>query len=400
MYSGHSSNGRIKLKRQKWIILAGIIVLGLVTALITIKKIRPQKSESVKSDTLRVVILDSGDYYYSDEGIENGIRLATADLEKETGVKVKLKRVDDGGDYVNGISMAKALAEDDTADVVISFQNFESIGAEAGFFEEAGKPFVVTMGCYDEVAEKGYSYLITDFLSGKTIGKRIGEYLKEKGRKNIALCHSDTTFEKDEMKGIQSAVRNAGKTNIYHTQTGPFDDSGLSELLVECDRLQLDTLVANFYTQTDSAWLLSMMRKKRPDMLVIGDYALDSSEILKEYGKGLEGVVIVPVYPYEESNTLKQFTKQYEKATGVEFSTAAVQYYDLFQMLGKAFHEKGRSGKAIMDELKKDKGYSGVAGRISFDDKGRLVTKNCPVFVCKNKKFVRINQSERKGTVE
>ena len=52
------------MKRQKWIILAGIIVLGLVTALITIKKRQPQKSESVKTDTLRVVILDSGDYYY------------------------------------------------------------------------------------------------------------------------------------------------------------------------------------------------------------------------------------------------------------------------------------------------------------------------------------------------
>lgn len=77
--------------------------------------------------------MDSGDYYYSDEGIENGIMLAQEALEKESGISIDLERVDDGGDYVNGISMAKALAEDESVDLVISFQNFESIGAEAGF---------------------------------------------------------------------------------------------------------------------------------------------------------------------------------------------------------------------------------------------------------------------------
>ena len=184
------------MKRQKRII-AGIVILAVVAGIVMVAgKIqrKPRKAKSTKTDTLKIVILDSGDYYYSDEGIENGIMLAQEALEKESGISIDLERVDDGGDYVNGISMAKALAEDESVDLVISFQNFESIGAEAGFFEQVQKPFIITMGCYDEVAERGYEYLITDFLSGRTIGSSIGEFLKQEKRENIALCHSDTTF--------------------------------------------------------------------------------------------------------------------------------------------------------------------------------------------------------------
>ena len=230
------------MKRQKRII-AGIVILAVVAGTVMVAgKIqrKPPKAKSTKTDTLKIVILDSGDYYYSDEGIENGIMLAQEALEKESGISIDLERVDDGGDYVNGISMAKALAEDESVDMVISFQNFESIGAEAGFFEQVQKPFIITMGCYDEVAERGYEYLITDFLSGRTIGSSIGEFLKQEKRENIALCHSDTTFEKDELKGIQSAIRDSDNTNIYYTQTGPFDEDGLAQLLARCEKLSID----------------------------------------------------------------------------------------------------------------------------------------------------------------
>ena len=192
------------------------------------------------------------------------------------------------------------------------------------------------------------------------------------------------------MKGIQSAIRDSDNTNIYYTQTGPFDEDGLAQLLARCEKLSIDTVVANFYTQTDSAWLLSRLRKKRPDLTLVGDYALDSSEILKKYGKDLEGVVIVPVYPYEDREEMERFIRRYEVEKQVRFSTAAVQYYDLFQMLGKAYDRCGGDSQSMMRELKKKKGYEGVAGRIYFDEKGRLSSENCPVFVCRNSKFVRM----------
>lgn len=380
------------MKRSVQFAVIGIVLVCVVSVLIFGQVRRWQDSRKTEeNDGFRVVILDSEDYFYSDNGIEQGINLALKKMQEEGKVPITVDRVDDGGNYVTGISMAKSLASDDTVDAVISFQNFESIGPEMQFFEEAQKPFIVTMGCYDEVAEKGYDYFVADFLSGKTIGERIGQYLEELSCNSIALCHSDTTFEKDEIRGIQKVLNAGGKNRVFHTQTGPFDEAELSELLVQCSKLNIDTVVANFYNQEDSAWLLSELRQRAPELNVIGDYALDSSDILKKYGDNLEGVVIVPVYPYEESSKMNDFIQNYEKETGTTFSTAAVQYYDLFCMLAEYSNQGQVTGSELMKLLKSEDGYQGIAGTIRFDETGCLHVDNCPLFVCHNQEFVRLN---------
>jgi|GEM_PF-947311 len=350
-------------------------------------KMKEKQPEAVH-EGIAVVILDSGSYYYSDEGIDKGMKLAMEELEKESGLKVSVKRVDDDGDYVKGIALAESLAKDPEVDIVISFQNFESIGPEMPFFEEAGKPFIVTMGCYDEVAEQEYDYFVADFLSGKAIGRRIGRYLLENGASNIALCHSDTTFEQDEIRGLQAVVGDDEKTKVVYTQTGPFQDEELAGLLWKCDQLQVDTVVANFYDQEDCAWLLGQLGQKSKGLMLVGDYALDSEGILKEYGSNLENVTIIPSYPYLMTEELAQFINRYEEYAKTGFTTAAVQYYDLFKMLGKYWQKTGNDSQALMKQIKDPAGYRGVSGSIRFDENGCLTVKECPVYECHNGEFI------------
>lgn len=376
------------MKRKVW--FAAALAAVLLTCLgLTLAGAGESQEETAKDmSVLHVTILDSGDYYHSDAGIANGISLAVKEIKEELGITVKLDIVDDGEDYAKGISLARALAGDDGVDVVVSFQNFESIGATAEVFEEAGKPLVVTMGCYDEVADAGYEYFLADFLSGRAIGNRIGTWLAGKGVKSIALCHSDTKFEKDEIRGLQAALDAAEGISVKDSVTGPFDEEALSALLVRCRKLDVDAVVANFYDREDSAWLIRRLREKAPELTVVGDYALDSTEILQEYGAGLEGAVIVPVYPYVKSDRFTAFVGKYEEESGQIFSTAAVQYYDLFRMLAECYREAGDAKAALMSALKSEDGYEGAAGTLRFDGSGRLLAEECPVAVCRNGEFV------------
>jgi branched-chain amino acid transport system substrate-binding protein len=121
---------------------------------------------------------------------------------------------------------------------------------------------------------------------------------------------------------------------------------------------------------------------------VIGDYALNSSDILEQYGASLEGVVIVPAYPYEESAQLESFIEEYQKEYQSGFSSAAIQYYDLIRMIGEYSQDGNVTGTELMQLIKSESGYQGVSGTIRFDENGCLVTENCPLFICKNKEFV------------
>jgi hypothetical protein len=46
-----------------------------------------------------------------------------------------------------------------------------------------------------------------------------------------------------------------------------------------------------------------------------------------------------------------------------------------------------------METLKSDAGYQGVAGLIRFDQNGCLQTENCPMFICHNKEFERLEET-------
>ncbi len=377
------------MNRKKWFIyafiLALIVIIGGTAQMIWI---RTSEVKEKRSEALNLVILDSGDYYHIDDGIDAGLKMAINNLESKYGMKVELSVVDDEGDYVKGIALAKSLAADPDVDVVMSFQNFDSIGPEVPFFEEAKKPFIVTMGCFDQVAESGYEYFIADFISGKGIGRQIGENLKKMGAKNIALCHSDTEFEQDEIRGLQSRIGQDEGLNVVHTQTGPFQKSELAKLILKCRQLDIDTVVANFYNQEDCAWLLGKLAESGLKLKLVGDYAIDSQDILKQYGENLEGVSIIPIYPFTASDALDRFTEDYESTTGLDFTTAALQYYDLMNMIGVYWQVTGGNTSEIMKLVKMKEGYDGIGGNIRFDKNGCLSVKDVQVYVCRSGKFV------------
>ena len=377
------------MKKKKWLIyVAAIVVIVIVGCILQVIWSKKTKKNDEQERILHVVVLDSGDYYHIDDGIDAGLKMAFDTLEKRFGVHVDLSVVDDEGDYVKGIALAKSLAADPEVDMVMSFQNFDSIGPEMPFFEEAKKPFIVTMGCYDEVGESGYEYFIADFMSGKTIGREIGKNLQKNGAKNVALCHSDTIFEQDEIRGLQSQISQDDNIRVVHTQTGPFQVSELSELLLKCTQYKVDTVVANFYNQEDCAWLLSKLSESGQNLVLVGDYAIDSPEILRDYGNTLEGVSIIPNYPYTKSEVLDNFIEEYESETGLEFSPVALQYYDLMTMMGAYWEVTGGRTDQVMKLVKKEDGYQSIGGNIRFDENGCLSVEDAPVYICRNGHFV------------
>lgn len=381
-----------KKKKLIGITIGVVAVLSLAAA--QIMYMRYQKGR-IDNNSLHVVILDSEGFYYSETGIEKGIQTAMEDITERGQFPITYELIEDDGSYVKGIAIAKQLAEDPTVDAVITLQNFDSIDAEMPYFEEARKPFIVTMGCYDQVAEQEYDYLLADFLSARVMGEKIGEMLLDLDAQNVALCHSDTMFERDTIRGILSVLEGSQKCRVCYSDTGPFSEAELSDMLTQYRLLGVDTVVGNFYTQEDSEWLLKKLSQNMPGLMRVGDYVLDNSGVLSEYGSYLEGVYIVPNYPYAQSAKMEAFKKRYEERNDTDFTTTAIQYYDLFMMLSKCCEGRKVTGDQLMEELKSEEGYQGVGGTLRYDENGRLLEENCPIFRCHNSKFQVYNGGEK-----
>ena len=70
------------MNKKKWLVggAAFILILGVIVGIVWWNKIRNIVRNN--PNVLKVIILDSEEYYYSDSGIDNGIRMALQKIQK------------------------------------------------------------------------------------------------------------------------------------------------------------------------------------------------------------------------------------------------------------------------------------------------------------------------------
>jgi DNA-binding LacI/PurR family transcriptional regulator len=80
------------------------------------------------------------------------------------------------------------------------------VDSVVSILNERNKPLIVLSGCFDETADKGYDNVLFDFLSADKMGRLMGEYMLKANCSRVALLHTNTAFETDELKGLEAAV--------------------------------------------------------------------------------------------------------------------------------------------------------------------------------------------------
>lgn len=339
--------------------------------------------------TITIALLGDEENFNADKGFLPGIQMAVEQIQEDSGVTVQLVTYDDQGDYNTGVSYANKVAGDPTVAAAISVQDFEIIDTVASIFNEAKKPLIVTDGCYDETSAKGNDYLITDFISADKMGRMLGEYAKVKGLKSVISSHTDTQFEKDEIKGFQAAVKSSD-TRLADLDVGPFTKDEFDEMYNRWVDLGADCVYISMYSYSMGGEIIKMLREKNADVTILTDYSIDNETSLSTLGQYIEGTVIVPLYPITQSDALKSFDAQFQESNGFAVTRLASQSYDVIEMLAHYIIPGTSSSKDLMDKLKSAEGYTGVSGVIKFDSEGRLIVTQNQYLICEGGKFVNL----------
>lgn len=323
-----------------------------------------------------IVIFGKKDYVYADESYMQGIKLA---LQQSAGnVKVKYKYYDDGGDYEKGLVMAQQIAKDDNVVAVLSFQDFEVIDAEAKYFEESKKPLFAIQGTYETTLSNKYDYVFSGYLSSKDMGVAMAKYCKQSKKSRVVCCHTDTTFEKDEIIGFCSQAEKEG-ISIIDMQLGPDTLNDLEVAYRKWESLDADALYICKYTETveQKEWIFKIIqyiKKKNPDFLIMGDYSLNGKKYLDKYGKNMDGVA----YPNPYTITHTKYTDDFENDFKENYSVSdigdgAYQGYDFVKMICEALKDKTDDGEDVKNFFKRKDKYIGVSGEISYAEDGKMM---------------------------
>lgn len=337
---------------------------------------------------LNIAILCNMDTYEAVSGLDESIEVAKEDMQNKYGFKLNVEIYDDGGNYNNAIALATQISQNPDIAAAISIQEFDIVDSVASIFNEAKKPFIVFAGCYDSIADKGYNYLINDFTSAKELGMIMGEYAIQKGFKRIAVIHTATTFETDEIKGFQTTVADSD-TKISDMLTGPFTDEEFEIAYKRWQMLGIDAIYMSLYDLSMGGNIVRKLREKDSDIVVMTDYSIDNEDTIAENGSYLEGVVYIPFCPLKKGEGFNEFIKKCTEKFGEnDYESYGAQMYDLLMMSAECADESTKNGKELIDMYKTEDAYKGVTGSISFNSKGQLIVedKQCKIF--RNGEFV------------
>ncbi len=343
-----------------------------------------QKTDAGAAQEKIIAILGWDEYVEGNQDFINGMDMALEELGES--VLLKKEYYNDGGSYDEGLLMAQGLANDDRVAAVFSFQDFEVIEAEAHYFEEAEKPLVAVQGCYEKTLERGLEYVFSSYVSSKDMGAAAAKYCAGKGIVRAACSHTDTTFEKDEVKGFCTEAEAEGIV-VADLQSGPDSWNELEQAYRRWNNLGIRALFLCQYTETEAEkdWIFQVIRyirERDPKFLILGDYSLDGPEYLQKYGKYMEGITYPRPYSVTETGRIVEFRQRYAQKYPdmAPAGDGACQGYDMTQMAGKALQGRDgtdkknsqKDGTLIRDFFKSDTGYNGVSGKISYSGEGKI----------------------------
>jgi ABC-type branched-subunit amino acid transport system substrate-binding protein len=340
-----------------------------------------------ENNTIKIAVVGDAQFLETG-GSMDAMNLAAEDFEQETGYHIEIETYDDESNYNKGVTLATEIANDPEIAVAISKQELDIIDTVASIFEEQKKPLIITNGCYDRTTKQGYQYLITDFINAQTAGQKMGEYAISKGYQNIAYCHSDTEYEKDELKGVERALKGSD-TTLADIRIGPYSEEDFEEAYEEWTALGIDAVYISIYYLEYGSDIVRMLREKGSDIQVVTDYAMDNDTDIEKNGAYLDGTVIVPLYAYEENEAFKECDQRFSERYGYELTSFSLQSYELIRMLGAYLSSGITTSEQFMDLMKGDEGFSTISGTIRFHQDGTLaVTDEIPFLKFKGDAFL------------
>lgn len=299
-------------------------------------------------------------------------------------------------------SVAEDLVEKKVSVVLGSYGSFLSIvGGE--YFTEAKIPAIAITSTNPIVTSSNEYYFRTCFVESfqgialaKYAVEQMGRYKAAimRGRgDDYAAAISQTFTDKfiqltEDENAIAKVIEYDMKQEDFRNQLKSLNDSGVDTILLAGKN-------------ADSIKIMKQAKELGLQFLFLGTDKWGTEKFLQAGGSAIEGAVFPTIFNPEAAITYNTdvtdvFLKAYREKYGKEEPPSAVALgFDAYLLAINAIEKAGTAinGEAIKNELAETKNFSGVSGKISFDENGDPI-KSVAIQTITNGKFVHIHTAE------
>lgn len=324
-------------------------------------------------------------------GLWQGVELAMEEINTKGGVlgrKLRIVKEDDESSLVKGRLIAQQFAENpDMVAVIGHFYSYIAVPA-AVTYQNAGLLFITPGATSHQLNTQGHDLIFRSIPSNRREGRRIAEYMAEKGYRRVAIYYVKDKDDQNMANFFEQRARELGISiaDRRSFMEGSRDFSGTIQKWQDLYQFDALYLGANM---PEGAHFIAQARKMGLNVPIVGNDGIDTHQLMEIAGKAAEGVALPDQFVHDENwLPYRRFDEAFRKKYRQPAHTQAALGYDTLHLLAQAIERAGSSepGK-IAQALRATRAWQGAGGEFSFDDSGDIPDKKIGMKVVRGGRF-------------
>jgi branched-chain amino acid transport system substrate-binding protein len=342
--------------------------------------------------TLKVGTLSplTGPYAQDGTDILQGVKTAVAVFEKTSGLpgysKIEVLPGDSACDGGKATLAANKLINSGVDGVVGAYCSSATIPASIPL-HDANIVQITPASTHTDVTARGFEQIFRmpprDDVQAWSTVKFLEDGLKIK---TLALIDDRQTYTVGLTENITKYVKEKNKIEIVAHEHIPPGDKDFQAVLTKLKRLNPDVIYMGTY-QPEGSLMVRQMKALGLKSKVLTEDAVYHPKFLEVGGKAAEGTYLTFAMA-PDSQERRDFEKTYKKMWKVDSIGSYAYYaYDAGMTYLKAVKNAGTTETATIAKTLRNTTWSGITGKIKFDEKGDRKLAHV-VWIVKDGKFV------------
>lgn len=356
-------NKKIAIVSAVLVVVAAAIAIAAI-AFVTVEK----KPEEIK---VGAVLPLSGDLSAYGKYVQRGIELAAEEINANGGIggaNITVLYRDNEGKSDKTVSVMNALIAEDKVPVVIGAVVSENTLAVCPIAEKKKVVLISPTSTSPKLSDyKNYVFRTcpSDIYQGKALSDVIFD-LKPEGAR-VAVMFVDNDYGVGLKDAFVKSYQERGE--IVAVEAHKEGDTEFTGVLSAIKDKNPDVVVLITYAKEGAA-IVKQGREEGLDVAWVGSDGIKSDAFIEQAGKDAEGVkATYPISMVSESVT-ENFVKLYRAKYGTGSIDTDVTYgYDTMHVVAEAIEKGGYDAEDISDALREIR-YHGVCGAKKFDENG------------------------------
>ena len=356
-------NKKIAIVSAVLVVVAAAIAIAAI-AFVTVEK----KPEEIK---VGAILPLSGDLSAYGKYVQRGIELAAEEINANGGIdgaNITVLYRDNEGKSDKTVSVMNALIAEDKVPVVIGAVVSENTLAVCPIAEKKKVVLISPTSTSSKLSDyKNYVFRTcpSDIYQGKALSDVIFD-LKPEGAR-VAVMFVDNDYGVGLKDAFVKSYQERGE--IVAVEAHKEGDTEFTGVLSVIKDKNPDVVVLITYAKEGAA-IVKQGREEGLDVAWVGSDGIKSNAFIEQAGKDAEGVkATYPISMVSESVT-ENFVKLYRAKYGTGSIDTDVTYgYDTMHVVAEAIEKGGYDAEDISDALREIR-YHGVCGAKKFDENG------------------------------